>query len=70
MDVKISDIILCTQELIGGGEVTLIMLGPLKCFMPIRMEYCGEWSNGRDIEAVNGMICAPCFILDVEMELF
>jgi 3-hydroxyisobutyrate dehydrogenase-like beta-hydroxyacid dehydrogenase len=69
--VKIGDIHSYTQELIGGGEVTvtLIKLGPLICFMPIGMEHCGEGSNGRATKVVNNMICAPCFILDVEMEL-
>jgi hypothetical protein len=71
MDVKIGDIRSCTQEMIGGGEVrvTLIKLGPLRCLMPKGMEHCGECSNGRVTEAVSDMICAPCFILDVELEL-
>jgi hypothetical protein len=57
--------------MIDGGEVrvTMIKLGPLRCLMPIRMEHYGECSNGRVTEAVNDMICAPCFILDLEMEL-
>jgi hypothetical protein len=34
------------------------------------MEHYGECGNGRVTEAINDTICAPCFILDVEMELF
>jgi hypothetical protein len=69
--VKISDIHSCTQELIGGGEVrvTLIKLGPLRSLMPTVMEHCGECSNGRMTEVVIDTIYAPCFILDVDMEL-
>jgi hypothetical protein len=57
--------------MIGGGEVwiLLIKLGPLRCLMSIGMEHGGECSHGRSTEAVNDMICAPCLILDVEMEL-
>jgi hypothetical protein len=69
--VKIGDILICTQELIGDGEVwiLLIKLGPLRCLIPTGMEHNGESSHRRSIEAVNDMICAPCLILDVEMEL-
>jgi hypothetical protein len=71
MDVKISEIHCCTQELIDGGEVKilLIKLEPLKCLMPTGMEKGGECSHMRSIEAVSDTICAPCIILDVEMEL-
>jgi hypothetical protein len=71
MKVKIGDIRSCTQELIGGGEVRilLIKLGPLKCLMPIGMEHGGECIHGRMTEVVKDTICAPCLILDVEMEL-
>jgi hypothetical protein len=62
---------MCTQELIGGGKVRilLIKLGPLRCLMPIGLEHDGECSHGRSMKAVNEMICAPCLIFDVEMEL-
>jgi hypothetical protein len=71
MEVKIGGILSCTQEIIVGGKVrvTLINFGPLRCLMPIGMEHFGECRNERVAEAVNHMICAPCFILDVEMEL-
>jgi hypothetical protein len=71
LDVKINEIHSYTQELIGGGEVrvTLIKLGPIICLIPIVMEHYGDCNNGRVTEEVNGMIYAPCFILDVEMEL-
>jgi hypothetical protein len=57
--------------MIGGGEVriSLIKLGPLRCLMPIGMEKNDECNNGRSTKVVNDTICAPCLILDVEMEL-
>jgi hypothetical protein len=68
--VKIGDVRACTQELISGGEVriSLIKLGSLRRIMPMGIEHSGECSHGRSIEAVNDMICAPCLIIDVEME--
>ena len=33
------------------------------------MEHGGECSHSRSTEAINDMICAPCLILDVDMEL-
>ena len=69
--MKIGDISACTQDLIGGGEVkiSMIKLGPLKCLMPIGLEHNGECSYGKLIEVVIDTICAPCLILNVEMEL-
>ena len=69
--MEINDIDACIQQLIGGGEVriSLINLGPLRCLMPIEKEHCGECTNGRVTKEVNDTICAPCLILDVEMEL-
>jgi hypothetical protein len=69
--VNIDDSRVYTQELIGGGEVriSLIKLRPLRCLMSTGMEYSGERNYWRSTEAVNDMICAPCLILDVEMEL-
>jgi hypothetical protein len=37
--------------------------------MTTGMEHDGECSHGRSTEVVNDKICAPCLILDVEMEL-
>ena len=69
--MKISDIHSCIEDMIGGGEVRvmLIKLGPLRCLMPTRMEHCGECNKKRATEPVSDTICDPCFILDVEMEL-
>ena len=69
--MKIDDSHVCTQEIIGGGEVwiVLIKLGSLKCLMSIGMEHSGECSHERSTEVVSHMICAPYLILDVEMEL-
>ena len=57
--------------MIGGGEVriSLIKLGSLRCLMPRGMEHGGECNHERSTEAINDTICAPCLILDVEMEL-
>jgi hypothetical protein len=70
--VKIGDIHTCTQEVIGGGEVRilLIKLGPLRYPMPKIMEHGGECSHGSSTEAINDTIFSPCLILDVDMELF
>jgi hypothetical protein len=69
--MKIGDIHACTQELIGGGEVRilLIKLGPLRCLMPIGMEHNDECIHTRSIEAVNDMIYTPYLILEVDMKL-
>jgi hypothetical protein len=69
--VKISGIHSCTQEPIGGGEVRVmrINLGPLRYLMPTGMEHCHECNNNRVTKVVSDMICAPCFIVDVEMKL-
>jgi hypothetical protein len=69
--VKLGDIRAYTQEMIGGGKVwiLLIKLGPLRCIMSTGMEHSGECSHERLTEADNDRICAPCLILDVEMEL-
>jgi hypothetical protein len=37
--------------------------------MPTVMENSGECSHRRSTEAVHDMICAPCLIPDVDMEL-
>jgi hypothetical protein len=37
--------------------------------MSIGMEHGGECSNDRSTKVVNDTICAPCIILDFEMEL-
>jgi hypothetical protein len=37
--------------------------------MSIGMDHSGECSHGRSIDVVSDRICAPCIILDVEMEL-
>jgi hypothetical protein len=50
-------------------RILLIKLGPVRCLMPIGMEHGGECSHGRSTKEVNDTICAPCLILDVEMEL-
>jgi hypothetical protein len=69
--VKISDSGACTQEMICGGEVQILLvkLGPFRCFMSTRMEHSGECSHKRPTETTNDMIVDTCLILDVDMEL-
>jgi hypothetical protein len=69
--VKTSDNGACTQEMICGGEVRILLvkLGPLRCFMSTRMEHNGECSHRRSTEAVKNTIGDTYIILDVEMEL-
>jgi hypothetical protein len=57
--------------MIGGGKfhILLIKLGPLICLMVTRMEHNGEGIHKRLTEEFSDKICAPCLILDVEMEL-
>ena len=71
LNVKINDSEVCTQELICGGEVLilLIKLGPLRCFMSTGMEHDGKCSHRRPTEAVNDTIGDTCLIIYVEMEL-
>jgi hypothetical protein len=58
MNVKIDDSRTCTKELIGGGEVwiLLIKLGPLRCLMSIGMKHSGEGIHRTSTEVVNDMI--------------
>jgi hypothetical protein len=61
----------CTQHLVGGGEVKIyiIKLGPSICLMAARVYHHGVYHNWQSIEAISDMIGASCFILDVEVEL-
>ena len=54
LKMEIIDNYICTQHLVGGGEVEvcLVELGPSRCLMEI-----------------NNVIGDSCFILDVEVEL-
>jgi hypothetical protein len=67
--VKISDNCACTQELISGDEVRILLLklGQIRCFMSTGMEHSGECSHKRVIEEFNEMIGDTYLILDVEM---
>jgi hypothetical protein len=69
--VKIGGSRTCTQEMIGGVEVCILLinLGPLRCLMSIGMEYSAECSYERSTEVLSDMICVPCLILDVYIEL-
>jgi hypothetical protein len=49
--------------------MSLIKLGSFICLMSIGMDHGGEGIHRRSTEAVSDMIFAPCFILDVKMEL-
>jgi hypothetical protein len=69
--VKISDSGACTQELICGGEVRILLvkLGPLRCFLSTGMEHSGKCNHRRLTREINDTIGDTCLILDVEMEL-
>ena len=69
--MKISGSGSCTQEMICGGEVRILLInfGPLRCLMSTGLEHSGECNRRRLIEEVNEMIGDTYLILDVEMEL-
>jgi hypothetical protein len=69
--MEIIDNCVCTQNLVGGGEVQvyLIELGPSTGVMAARVQHCGECRDWWFAEAINDMIDASYFILDVEVEL-
>jgi hypothetical protein len=71
MNLKMSDSGTCTQEIMCGGVVWILMvnLGPLRCFMSTGMEHSGECIHRRSTEVVNDTIGDTCHILDVDMEL-
>jgi hypothetical protein len=61
----------CTQHLVGGGEVRvcLIELGPSRCLKATRVYHRGECRDWWSAEEINDVIGASCFILYVEVEL-
>jgi hypothetical protein len=69
--MEIIDNCICTQHLVGGGEVRvcLIELGPSRCLMAARVYHRGEFHDWRSAKAINNVIDASYFILDVEVEL-
>ena len=71
LKMEIIDNFLCTQHLVGGGEVwvCLIELGPSRGLMAARVLHCGECRDWRSAEAINDVIGASRFILDVEVKL-
>jgi hypothetical protein len=71
LKMKIIDNCVCTQHLVGGGEVRvcLIELGPSRGLMAVRVYHRGECHDWRSDEAINDMVGTFCFILDVEVEL-
>jgi hypothetical protein len=71
LKMEIIDNCVCTQHLVGGGEVRvyLIELGPSRCLMDARVYHRGECCDRRSVEAISDVIGTSCFILDVEVEL-
>ena len=69
--MKINDSHTCTQDLIGGGQVQILIikLGPLRCLMSIGMEHSGKCSHRRSAKSFNDNILDHCLILYIEMEL-
>jgi hypothetical protein len=71
LKMEMIDNCICTQHLVGGGEVRvyLIELGPSRGLMATRIYHRGEFHDWRSAKAINDVIGASCFILDVEVEL-
>ena len=71
LKMEIIDNCICTQHLVGGGEVRvcLIELGPSEGLMSIGVYHHGYCCSWRSNEVVNNVVSAPCLILVVEMEL-
>jgi hypothetical protein len=71
LKMKIIDNCVCTQHLVGGGEVRvyLIELRPSRCLMATRVYHHGECHDWRSVEAISDAIGTSCFIFDVEVEL-
>jgi hypothetical protein len=69
--MEISDNCICAKHLVGGGEVRvyLIELGPSRGLMVTRFYHHGECCDWRSTDAINDMVGASCFILDVDVEL-
>jgi hypothetical protein len=69
--MEIIDNFICTQHLVGGGEVWvyLIELGPSIGLMATRFSHRGECHDWWSTEAINDMVRASSFILNVEVEL-
>jgi hypothetical protein len=69
--MEISDSYVCTQHLVGVGEVRiyLIEVGPSRGLVATRIKHCGECHDERSIEAIIDSVGTFCFILDVEVEL-
>ena len=71
LKMEIIDNCLCTQHLVGGGEVwvCLIELRPSKGLMAAGVYHCGECHDWWSVEAISNTVGASYFILDVEVEL-
>ena len=71
LKMEIIDNYLCTQHLVGGGEVWvyLIELGPFIGLMAVGVYHHGECRDWWSVEAINNAVGASCFILNVEVEL-
>jgi hypothetical protein len=71
LKMEIIDNCVFTQHLVGGGEVRVYLreLGPSRCLMVARVYHCGECRDWQSTEAINDVIGASYFILDVKVEL-
>jgi hypothetical protein len=71
LNMEITDNCICTQHFVGGGEVRVcfIELGPSRGLMVAGVSNHGECRDWRSTEAINDVIGAFYFILDVEAEL-
>jgi hypothetical protein len=69
--MKISNNCICVQHFVGGGKVWvyLIELGPSGGLISAIFYHRGECRDWWSAEAINDVVGASYFILDVEVEL-
>jgi hypothetical protein len=71
MKMEIGNSCVCTQHLVGVGEVRIcfIEMGPFGGLVAARIKHCGECHDWRLVEEINDSVGTSCCILDVEVEL-
>jgi hypothetical protein len=71
LKMEISDNCVCTQHLVGVGEVRicLIEVGPSGGLVAARVYHCGECHDWRSVEKINELVGTSYFILSFEVEI-
>jgi hypothetical protein len=71
LKMEISDSCVCAQHLVGGGKVWvyLIEFGPSKSLMDGRVWHSGECCDWQFVEAIDDVVGASYFIIEVNVEL-